>query len=93
MTQFIVKSRVKYNGKMYAPGCVVEVGEKDVAEFKAHGWEIVKGKKQEGNDNEGKGEQDLNKLTVAQLTALCEEKGIEIPEKAKKADLIALLQA
>lgn len=90
MTQFIVKSRVKYNGKMYAPGCVVEVDEKDVAEFKAHGWEIV-GDEQEGNDG-GQG-QDLNKLTVAQLTALCEEKGIEIPEKAKKADLIALLQA
>lgn len=93
MAQFIVKGRVKYNGKMYAPGAVIEVAEKDVAEFKANGWEIVKGKKQEGNDNEGKGEQDLNKLTVAQLTELCKQKAIEVPEKAKKADLIALLQA
>lgn len=91
MTKFIVKGQVKYNGKLYAPGCVVEVDEKDVAEFKAHGWEIVGEEGQNGN--EGEGEKDLNKLTVAQLTALCEEKGIEIPEKAKKADLIALLQA
>ena len=34
---------------------------------------------------------DLSKLTVAKLKALCGERGIEVPAKAKKADLIALL--
>ena len=34
---------------------------------------------------------DLTKLTVATLKALCKERGVEVPAKAKKADLIALL--
>lgn len=34
---------------------------------------------------------DLSKLTVTQLKGLCEERGIEVPKRAKKAELIALL--
>lgn len=34
---------------------------------------------------------DLSKLTVAQLRALCAERGVEVPKGAKKADIIALL--
>ena len=34
---------------------------------------------------------DYSKLTVAKLKALCEERKIAVPPKAKKADLIALL--
>ena len=37
-------------------------------------------------------EVDLSTLTVATLRALCEERGIEAPGKAKKAELIALLE-
>ena len=35
---------------------------------------------------------DLAKLTVATLKGLCAERGIEVPKKAKKADIIALLE-
>ena len=35
---------------------------------------------------------DLSKLTVAQLKALAEERGVELPERAKKAEIIALLK-
>ena len=37
-------------------------------------------------------EVDLSSLTVATLRELCEERGIEVPKKAKKAELIALLE-
>lgn len=88
MAQFIAKGRVKYNGKMYVSGQVVEVAEKDVADFKKHGWEIVKDKKQEDA-----GKQDYSKLTVAQMKEVLTEKGIEFDDNAKKAELLALLQA
>lgn len=35
---------------------------------------------------------DLNKLTVDQLKELAEEKGIEIPSKAKKDEIIEMLK-
>lgn len=35
--------------------------------------------------------QDYNKLTIKELKELLQEKGIEIPKGAKKADLINLL--
>ena len=35
---------------------------------------------------------DLTKATVAQLRALCDERGIECPSRARKADLLALLE-
>ena len=34
---------------------------------------------------------DYNKLTVAELKALCEEKGIEVTSSMKKADLVKAL--
>lgn len=36
-------------------------------------------------------EADLTKLTVPTLRSLCEERGIEVPKRAKKADILALL--
>lgn len=38
MKRFIVKGHVKYEGKLYKTGQVVEVNEKDVPEFQKHGW-------------------------------------------------------
>ena len=35
--------------------------------------------------------EDLSKLTVAQLRALCAERGVEVPKGARKADIISLL--
>lgn len=86
MAQFIVKGRVKYQGKLYVSGQVVDVAEKDVKEFKKHGWQLVK----EG-DNEGEPKPNLSKLTNDQLKALLDEKGIAYADNAKKADLLALL--
>ncbi len=34
---------------------------------------------------------DLTSLTNAQLAALCDERGIDVPRKATKAQLLALL--
>ena len=90
MAKFIVKGAVKYQGKLYAHGSVIDVKKEDVEEFKKHGWQLVE--KEEVKEGEGQGkQQDLSKLTAAQLKALLTEKGIEIPENARKADLLALL--
>lgn len=35
---------------------------------------------------------DLSKLTVAQLNKLAEERGIEVPKGAKKAELLEILE-
>ena len=91
MTQFIIKGKVKYNGKLYTSGTVVEVDEKDVAEFKKHGWQIVGEGEHKQEDDKKEEKQDFSKLTVAQLKALLTEKGIEFQDNAKKADLLALL--
>jgi len=37
-------------------------------------------------------EVDLSKMKVAQLKALCADKGVEVPSGATKAQLIALLE-
>lgn len=89
MAQFIVKGRVKYQGKLYVSGQVVDVAEKDVKEFKKHGWQLVKEGDNAGNKGEPK--PDLSKLTNDQLKALLDEKGIAYAGNAKKADLLALL--
>lgn len=41
MTQFIAKFKVKYNGKTYTAGSVVDVKEEHTEEFKKFGWEVV----------------------------------------------------
>lgn len=90
MAKFIVKGAVKYQGKLYANGSVIDVKKEDVEEFKKHGWQLVE--KEEVKEGEGQEkEQDLSKLTVAQLKALLTGKGIEFAADAKKADLLALL--
>lgn len=66
MTKFIVKGAVKYAGKNYTSGSVVEVDEKYVDEFKSYGWEIVdeepakepeEGQDGEGQEGEGEGQE------------------------------------
>lgn len=95
MTKFIVKGTVKYQGKLYASGQVVEVADKDVAEFEKHGWQIAQNvqptNKPEDNEPKEQDKQDFSKLTVPQLKALLTEKGIKFQENAKKVDLLALL--
>ena len=84
MAKFIVKGKVKYQGKYYNSGEVVEVDAKHVEEFKKHGWQVV-GKEQEPK------KPDYSKMKVDELKALLTEKGIEFKPDAKKDELIALL--
>ena len=90
MTKFIVKGRVKYNGKLYTTGEVVEVEKKDVAEFKKYGWQIVDGNEPEGQEG-GEGGVDYSKMNKAQIVAELEKLGVEFDKNAKKDDLLALL--
>jgi len=46
----------------------------------------------EVQEPEAQDEPDYQSLKVAELKALCAERGIEVPKRAKKPDLIALLE-
>lgn len=35
---------------------------------------------------------DYSKLTVVQLKGLCDERGLDVPKGAKKADIVAILE-
>lgn len=93
MTKFIVKGRVKYNGKLYATGETVEVEKKDVAEFKKYGWQVVGGKEPEGQQGQqgGEGGVDYSKMNKAQIVEELQKLGVEFDKNAKKDDLLALL--
>lgn len=100
MAKFIVKGKVKYQGKLYNSGEVVEVEDKHVEEFKKHGWECVgctpvgqpQGEPEgDGEPNgQGKKEVEVEALTEEQIKALFEQK----PELAEltNAQLEALLE-
>ena len=107
MAKFIAKGNVKYNGKNYTHGSIIEVKKEHIEEFKKFGWEVVQEKvdapkkqeegEQEQQDGQGEGEQDkepevdYSKLTNAQLRALLDEKDINYSTSANKAELLALL--
>ena len=77
MTKFIVKGRVKYNGKTYTSGSVVEVEDKDVKEFSRHGWKLV-------NDKNAKQTQTTAKQTKATTTKKTEQKDTKTEQKDVK---------
>ncbi len=96
MAKFIVKGSVKYQGKYYTHGQVVEVDKKDVEEFKKHGWELAG--KEQPNKNE---DNDPNKVPAEkvltkdnkkeEIIAELEKRGIEFDPACNKAELLALL--
>ena len=49
--------------------------------------------KEQAQAEEAKEVKSLASLTVSELKAIAESKGIEVPTSAKKADIIALLEA
>lgn len=61
------------------PGDVLEVPDDVAAELAARGW---------ATDAPA----DLASLTVAELRALAAERGVELPDRAPKAELIAVLE-
>ena len=81
MTKFIVKGRVKYNGKTYTSGSVVEVEDKDVKEFSRHGWKLV-------NDKNSKQAQTKTtaKQTKTTTTKKTEQKDTKTEQKDTKTE-------
>jgi len=47
---------------------------------------------EEDEDDEDEDEEDYEEMSLKELKALCKERGIKVPKKAKKADLIELLE-
>lgn len=45
----------------------------------------------EPSDPDGGGQEDLTRMPIAALKALAKERGVAIPEGAKKADIVAVL--
>ena len=65
-------------------GCAVDACEGAVPLLMAAGWRIAA-------PDEARPLPDLSALTVAQLRVLCDERGIDAPKRATKAQLAALL--
>lgn len=67
------------------------------AELRAKGYKIIDarfapGKQEQADHDKADGGQDAKDLTVAELRDALEAKGVDIPEGAKKADLVELLE-
>ena len=63
------------------------------AELLAEGFRIVDAKYRPSEAGDVPSEADLSKLTVAKLKEMLDAAGVEYPADAKKADLLALLEA
>ena len=94
------KANVSINRKMlselaiFAPDEFVKLIKlsKDALEGKAPKEEKEAKKVTEKVEKTVKENTDYNKLTVAELKSLCEEKGIEVTSSMKKADLVKALK-
>jgi len=67
-------------------GGIIDAADEFSARLLANGWQRV-------DSTDEQPDEDLSALTVAQLKALCSERGIDVPSRATKAQLIALLTA
>lgn len=67
-------------------GGIIDAADEFSARLLANGWQRV-------DSTDEQPDVDLASLTVAQLKALCSERGIDVPSRATKAQLIALLTA
>ena len=84
MKQVKVLTPFVSNFKSFKKGQIIDLDDIQVEQFSKHGLvEIIEQKEEEIID--------YSKLKVAELKELLNEKGIEIPKGAKKADLISLL--
>lgn len=66
-------------------GGIIDAADEFSARLLANGWQRVE--PEQSSDDA----QDLSALTVARLRELCDERGIDAPKRATKAQLIALL--
>ena len=74
--------------KIQKNGAFLVVHESVFAEHEQLGWVFVEDVIEDGQPGD-----DLSKLTVEKLKEMLDTAGIEYPADAKKADLLALLEA
>ena len=90
MKQVKVLTPFVSNFKSFKKGQIIDLDDLQSEQFLKHGLiEIIEQK--EEVQTEQKKVIDYNKLKVTELKELLNDKGIEIPKGAKKADLINLL--
>lgn len=82
---FTAKTRIDHNGTVYEAGDTIPLTEaKDYAPLLECG--AIEGGAEAG-------EKPLSALTVAQLTEIATTEGVEIAQGAKKADIVAAIEA
>ena len=92
MKQVKVLTPFVSNFKSFKKGQIIDLDDIQAEQFSKHGLVEIIEQKEEVQTEEPKEEViDYSKLKVAELKELLNEKGIEIPKGAKKADLISLL--
>ena len=92
MKQVKVLTPFVSNLKSLRKGQIIDLDDIQAEQFSKHGLVEIIEQKEEVQTEEPKEEViDYSKLKVAELKELLNEKGIEIPKGAKKADLISLL--
>lgn len=74
--------------KIQKNGAFLVVHESVFAEHEQLGWVFVEDVIEDGQPGD-----DLSKLTVEKLKEMLDAAGVEYPADAKKADLLALLEA
>lgn len=74
--------------KIQKNGAFLVVHESVLAEHEQLGWVFIEDVADDGQPGD-----DLSKLTVEKLKEMLDAAGIEYPVDAKKADLLALLEA
>lgn len=74
--------------KIQKNGAFLVVHESVLAEHEQLGWVFI-----EDVADDGQPADDLSKLTVEKLKEMLDAAGVEYPVDAKKADLLALLEA
>ena len=88
MKQVKVLTPFVSNFKSFKKGQIIDLDDIQVEQFSKHGLVEIIEQKEEVQTEEVI---DYSKLKVAELKELLNERGIEIPKGAKKADLISIL--
>ena len=92
MKQVKVLTPFVSNFQSFRKGQIIDLDDIQAEQFSKHDLVEIIEQKEEVQTEEPKEEVvDYSKLKVAELKELLNERGIEIPKGAKKADLISLL--
>lgn len=88
----ILSPNKQYNGVsagvQFRDGTAQTDNERAIEWFREKGYEVIE---EQSSHDESLSEADLKKKSVEKLKEICEEKGITIPEGAKKDEIIALI--